>query len=440
MRLRDLQHGADRDLAAELSRWVALGLVSADQSAAIREHERRRAIGEVKSTAVASPRKVAPVAEALGYLGGILATVGLVLLVARYWPDMATPGRLALSAGSTVALLIAGTLVPEHADPAFARLRGFLWLASAATGALFAFVACQDGLGITKRATVVFACAAFVTLQSGVLWWGRNRPLQQLSFLGADVVAAGAATAIAAGEGPVGLVVWSVGAAYLIGGLRRLATFPLLTELVGAIALTVGAITTASSWQAFGLPFAAMNALALLALAVAPQLGLRVNDRRLCAVVGALTLLAVGPGAIGYFAREAGLVTGATVWGFGSVLLFLGANRRVRVPAVVEVAGGVALIAGAAITAVQLPGFAPIFGIATAVGLVVLGMLPGRVLLSVFGSVGLLVNVPWAIGWFFPGDGRAPLLILISGVLILVLAVFLSRQRGRFRSELASRH
>jgi len=70
------------------------------------------------------------------------------------------------------------------------------------------------------------------------------------------------------------------------------------------------------------------------------------------------------------------------------------------------------------------------------VGLVALGMLPGRVLMSVFGSVGLLVNVPWAISWFFPGEGRAPLLILVAGVLILLVAVLLTRMGGRFREEL----
>jgi hypothetical protein len=58
-------------------------------------------------------------------------------------------------------------------------------------------------------------------------------------------------------------------------------------------------------------------------------------------------------------------------------------------------------------------------------------MLRDRLLLSVLGSVGMLVNVPWIIVWFFPGEGRVPLLTLISGALILAVAVLLARQGGR---------
>jgi hypothetical protein len=43
----------------------------------------------------------------------------------------------------------------------------------------------------------------------------------------------------------------------------------------------------------------------------------------------------------------------------------------------------------------------------------------------------MLVNVPWIIVWFFPGEGRVPLLTLISGALILAVAVLLASQGGR---------
>jgi hypothetical protein len=125
-----------------------------------------------------------------------------------------------------------------------------------------------------------------------------------------------------------------------------------------------------------------------------------------------------------------------TTWVIGSALLFVGSRGRVRLAHVATAFGAAALIGGAALTGVQWQAFAPLFGIVTAIGLVGLGMLPGQVLLSVFGSLGLLVNVPWAIGHFFPGEGRAPLLIMVSGVLILGAAVLLSRMGGRFRREL----
>lgn len=432
----------DRDLRAELDRWVDARLLTVEQSASIVDFEgRRRIVSTAAATPVADvgrPRRVAPVAEALGYLGGILATVGLVLLLRRYWPELEPFSRVALAAGSSLALLVAGWIVPENGDPALARLRGFLWTASTAAAALLTFVVIHDWLATYGGSTITFACASTVALEGALLWRGRTRPMQQLAFLGGTVVAAGAATAIFASGGWVGLAVWSIGAAYLLGGLSRMTTVPLQTEAVGLVGLIVGAMTTASAWQSFGLPFAAATALALLGLAVAPGSMTSVSDRRLCAVVGGLAFVSIVPGTIGYFSREAGVATGATVWGLGAILLYLGASARARVPVVVEAAGGIALLGGAALSATQWPGLAPVLGLITAGALVALGMLPGRVLLSLLGSLGLLINVPWLIAWFFPGDGRAPLLILISGSLILALAVFLSRQRNRFRRELAA--
>lgn len=77
------------------------------------------------------------------------------------------------------------------------------------------------------------------------------------------------------------------------------------------------------------------------------------------------------------------------------------------------------------------------FGVTTAIGFVALGMLPGRVLMSLFGSAGLLAFVPWTIAHYFPGEARVPLLILVSGALLVGIAVLLTRQGVRFRRELA---
>jgi hypothetical protein len=182
--------------------------------------------------------------------------------------------------------------------------------------------------------------------------------------------------------------------------------------------------------------FGVATACSLIAVAIVPTIPSTRGDQLLVGVIGGLALLESTPSALGYFSQDAGVVTGLTVWTIGATLLLVGARRLVRLGLVVEVIGGLALVGGAALTGVQAPGFASIFGIVTAVGLVGLGMLPGQVLLSLFGAVGLLVNVPWAISWFFPGEGRAPLLIMVSGVLIVAIAVLLTRMGGRFRHEL----
>lgn len=71
--------------------------------------------------------KVPLVAEALGYLGGVLAVVGVVLLVSRYWPDLTLGWQLALSGGTAAVLIGAGASSPEDREPALARLRWSLW-------------------------------------------------------------------------------------------------------------------------------------------------------------------------------------------------------------------------------------------------------------------------------------------------------------------------
>jgi len=426
-------------LADELARWVAADLLSEEQSAAILAHEQtaRAAPAPVPTPSAAGrPRGGPAVAEALGYLGGMLATSGLVLLVARYWSDMPTAGRLALSGAGAVGLLVAGAFVREEAAPALARLRGFLWLGSTVATALFARVLAVDGFGVDAAATVVLACAGAVALESGLLWRRRERPLQQITCLGGVVAFAGALVAAFAAGGPVGITVWILGAGYLVLGVRRLLPLPTLTDGAGAVTVIVGATITATNWQGFGLVFLVATAFGLLALATVPGLAPARADQLTIGILGGIALLEAVPSTLGYFTGQGAGVTGLVTWGMGGILVLVGARHLVRLPIIAELLGGAALIGGAAITWVQWHGFAPVFGIATAVGLVALGMLPGQVLLSVLGSLGLLINVPWAIGWFFPGEGRAPLLILVSGALILVIAVLLSRSGGRFRHDL----
>jgi hypothetical protein len=108
----------------------------------------------------------------------------------------------------------------------------------------------------------------------------------------------------------------------------------------------------------------------------------------------------------------------------------------VRLAIVVTLLGGFALVGGAALCGVQSVAFATLFGLVTAVALIAIGTMPKWALMSVFGSLGLLVNVPWAINHFFPGEGRAPLLIMVSGGVIIAVALLLTRRGGRIRQEL----
>lgn len=436
---------ARTDLEGDLDRWVAAGLVTDQQRAAILAHERGGPSG-AEAPAAAAPaagapaapappaRRIPAVAEALGYLGGILAVTGLGLVVGSYWPDMATGGRLALSGMAALGLLAAGGLAREQADPALARLRWFLWLAATAATALFAGVLALDGLG-TADETVVLACAAAVTVVSALLWWGHDRPIQQLTMMGGLAVTAGAATAEVATGVPIGLAPWAVGVALVALGLRRGTPEPVLTEAVGALAVLVGGFIAASGREGVGFPLVVVSAFGLLALATVGDVAPDRADRQVLGIPAALALTQAVPATLIWFSREAGGMTGLVTWVAGGLLVLAGARGRVRLAVQAELLGGAGLIGGAAITGAQWEEAAPLFGIVTAVALLAWGMRPDQVVLSMLGAAGLLINVPWAIGVLFPGEGRAPLLIMVSGALIIAIAVLLTRKGGRARDE-----
>jgi len=422
-------------VTGELERWVQAGLIAPEESDAIAAFEAARAPSRATRVRRLSSSRVSATAEALGYLGGILAIVGLGLLVARNWSSLPTSAKLALSGAGAVGLLGGGAVV-RGGDPAFARLRAFLWLASSAAAGLFAGDLVYDGLGVTTRASIVLAAAGIVAVESLALWWGRPRALQQLTALVALATTLGAAVATIGSEGWVGVTVWIVGALYVTMGHRRLTSYSLLSEATGSVALVTGCVITVSHWEAFGFTLMPLTGLALLALALVPGLVAQSDDRRLFLVVGIAALLMTGPGSLGYFARDGGLITGVTVWLFGGVCLFLGARKLIFDAPLGEIAGGVLMVVGAAVTGAQFEAVGPVFGLLNALALVALGTIPGQVVLSFLGSIGLLINVPWLILHFFPGEGRAPLLILISGALIVGIALVLSHERGRFHSEL----
>lgn len=273
---------------------------------------------------------------------------------------------------------------------------------------------------------------------SAALWRWQRRPLQQASTLVAFAVAVGAGFAVFAVPGVPGLLLWGVGVGFLALGVLRRTPDHLVTEAIGAAVLFSGLIEINNAWIGFGLIFTVASAVALVGLALTRKPLRALGDAHVFGIAGGFLLVQGAPSAIGYFAQEAGLVTGLIVWAIGAALIAVGATRRIRLGPVVEIGGGFATLLGAAVIGSQYTGFATLFGLGTAIALSVVGVFPGRILLTVCGSLGLLIFVPWTIGWFFPGENRAPLLVTVAGLLVLVVAVILGRSSKRFRSELGS--
>jgi hypothetical protein len=427
---------APSGVVAELDRWRSAGLLTDEQAAAILDHERAHHPLPAPELVTAGPpaagrRQLPDVTEALGYLGGVLAIVGMSLLVGRYWSDIPVAGRLGLSGGLAAALFGVGLLVPEDREPALRRMRWFLWLISSAASAVFGGVLAWELVG-DDDLRVPLAAAGAVVLHDAFLWWRRERPLQQATFLIASAVALGTGVAFVANSGAAGLAVWALGVVGVVVGLRHLTRLPLLTLFAGAVTAVIGAMVVSGSWQAVALLLLVSTAATLVGLAAVRRLPTDLAEQRLLAIVGGVALFNGVPGTIGYFAEQAALTTGLVVWAIGAALVYLGGRDWLRLPVLVSVLGAIALIGGAALVAIDLERVGPLFGIATALALIALGVALDRYALTIVGSVGLLVHVPWAIVAWFPGEGRAPLLIMVSGALILAIAALLTRTRDRF--------
>ena len=311
-------------------------------------------------------------------------------------------------------------------------------MASMAASGLFAGVAVHDAWGIARAESITLSVSAAVAVVGAAMWQLRDRLLQQLVTLVALVVVAGTLTGEFASSGFVGIVVAALGAVLIASAWWRHMSLSRLNVSVGSAAILVAGLIMRSDWMAGGLIFSVITSMVMAAGVVAPSAHLEPSRQSIIGVVGLFALAMAVPQAIGFFAAQAGVATGVVVWVAGVILMTLATRRQVHFAGMVEVASGLALIGGAAICAVQSRGFASIFGLLTALALLVLGTRPGQVVLSFFGSVGLLVFVPWSIVHFFPGPGRAPLLILISGALILSLALVLSRERDRIPHEFSA--
>jgi hypothetical protein len=174
----------------------------------------------------------------------------------------------------------------------------------------------------------------------------------------------------------------------------------------------------AQEWPGPALLVAAATAASLLLLAAmfvgrneAPlQVGLT--------VVGIVGLVQSVPPAVAHFADQAGVNTGLVISIIGALLVLAGFSDLSIGGAATTAIGAIAALAGAAVTGVESADFATVYGSALAVLLVAAGTTPGHIAVSVVGLAGLVGFVPWGIARFFPGETRAPFIVLVVGLLV----------------------
>ena len=231
-------------LSDALARAVRRGLITADTADAI-------VAAEVEPSTAPTPRLahgLPATAEAIGYVGGVLALTGMVFLVGRSWHHFGQPIRLGLTAGLAGVLIAVGAVLREDADPAWWRLRGFLWLLGTGSAAGCSVVT-TVGSAHWHGAAVVATTGGVTALVSAVLWQRRDRPAQHTTTLVGVVLGVGGAMAMADGAGAVGISVLVVGLAWALLGADGVVPPSYVAVPLGLATALVGPALSYASWH-----------------------------------------------------------------------------------------------------------------------------------------------------------------------------------------------
>ncbi|MEY2740134.1 MAG: hypothetical protein RL283_236 [Actinomycetota bacterium] len=385
----------------------------------------------ISGTGVRGPRRTPVVAEALSYVGGTLGIVGLILFAVRSWDDFTVLTRLVISGFAAGAFGVGGLAISDDSHRPAIRLREFLWVVATGCVGVFASVIGAEWLDAGEDPRRVLVVAVGVALASGLMWWWRSGVAQEITGLGAVLVATAAAAQELWGTGVAGTTVWFLGGAVVWLAVTAPVPVPWLTGSLGAIGAIVGALYAADEWTGPGLIGAVLTAAALLWIVLLVEAPGEGPIRLAFSIIGIAGLVQSVPPAIVYFADQAGVNTGLVVVICGVLLAYGGYSDLAIGGAATTAIGAVTILAGAAITGAESPGFATIFGTVLAALLVLGGTTPGHVLVSAAGLAGLVAFVPWGVVHFFPGEDRVPLVVFIVGVLITGSGLLLRRLARR---------
>lgn len=248
-----------------LETWVAKGLITNDQAAAIRAFEATRGRGVARG-------RIPLVTEALGYLGTALAFAAAGVALGQSWDSYPAWLRIAIPAGCAILLFSAGWLLRTNPEPAYRRFAAALWFLSVAGFGWFIAELLVEGFEVEDN--VLLAVGVGVTVYAVLLYVSAERAILQIAMFAGVLLFTGALMArfahadgdpggwVGAGFAVVGMswlgLGWAkllaprelalgLGSAAALFGCQMVATMPASTHAGLVIGLAVSASLLATS-------------------------------------------------------------------------------------------------------------------------------------------------------------------------------------------------
>jgi hypothetical protein len=211
-----------------VGRWVAAGIITEEQAQLIR--------ADLATLPPQQSRGTSLVAEALGYLGGVIVLVGLSFIIGWFWEDLSSQARVGVASAIAVALVTAGAFVPGRPG-ATARLRGVLWLGGSIAAFACLALAADDLIGWEEE-QIVLTAGAGTSVLAAVLWAFHRHALQQLALISALIITAWAGTMLATNS-----TMWSNLSVWVVGALWFVLSLPgIVPQRSGGVLGAIGSV------------------------------------------------------------------------------------------------------------------------------------------------------------------------------------------------------
>ncbi|TPW15934.1 MAG: hypothetical protein FD127_447 [Acidimicrobiaceae bacterium] len=122
---------------------------------------------------------------------------------------------------------------------------------------------------------------------------------------------------------------------------------------------------------------------------------------------------------------------GVSVVSIGAAWLVLGVGHVIRPKYAALPLGSLAMLVGPMIAAESWPNVAPVIGLAVAISLIAAGAARHEFVMTGAGVLGLFVFLPMTLGELFGDTVGAPLILLVSGALLLIVMLVVIRAKRR---------